>query len=86
MEIDCLLSHGMSYYMKDKTFECSDHYSTYICDECGLIANVNKEKNIACCSACNNKSNFSHINLPYASKLMWSEIMAMGLIPRFKTE
>ena len=86
MEMDCMLSHGMSYFMKDKTFECSDHYSTYICDDCGLIANVNNEKNIASCNACNNKSNFSHINLPYASKLMWYEVGSMGMQARFHTK
>ena len=83
MEVDCMLSHGMSYCLKEKLFECSDKFNVYICDSCGLISNYNQEKNIYFCNYCNNKCNFSKINLPYASKLMWYEIMTMAMIPRF---
>lgn len=86
MEVDCILAHGMSYYLKDKTFDCSDKYDTHICDNCGLIANVNIEKNIAYCKACDNKSDFSNINIPYASKLLFYEAQGMSIIPRFSTK
>jgi len=86
METDCILSHGMAYYMKDKHVECSDKFSTHVCDECGLIAVVNPEKNIAECKKCNNKSNFSEISLPYASKLLFYEVGAMGMSAKFHTK
>lgn len=86
METDCILSHGMAYYMKDKYVDCSDKFSTYVCDECGLIANVNVEKNIAHCKNCDNKSNFSNISLPYASKLLFYEVGAMGMQAKFHTK
>lgn len=86
MEVDCMLSHGMAYFLKDKLFECSDKFNVYICDDCGLICNYNEEQNIYSCNSCNNKCNFSKINLPYASKLMWYEIMTMAIIPRFYTK
>jgi DNA-directed RNA polymerase II subunit RPB2 len=86
MEVDCMLSHGMAYFLKEKLFECSDKFNVYICDNCSLISNYNSEKNIYSCNYCNNKCNFSKINLPYASKLLWYEIMTMGMIPRFYTK
>jgi DNA-directed RNA polymerase II subunit RPB2 len=86
MELDCLHAHGIAYYTQDKYIKCSDDYSTHVCDKCGLIATVNPEQNIAECKKCNNKSDFSNISLPYASKLLFSEIQGMGITTRFRTE
>ena len=86
MELDCLNAHGVAYYLQDKFVNCCDKYTTYICDSCGLIANVNTEKNISECKQCHNKSNFSHISLPYASKLLFYEIGSMGITSRFRTK
>ena len=85
MELDCLNAHGVAYYMQDKYINCSDKYHVFICDMCGLIANVNVEKNIYECKKCFNKSNFSKISLPYASKLLFYEIGGMGITTRFRT-
>ena len=85
MELDCLHAHGIAYYMQDKYIKCSDDYSTHICDKCGLIANVNPEKNISECKQCQNKSDFSQISLPYASKLLFYEASQMGVTTRFRT-
>jgi DNA-directed RNA polymerase II subunit RPB2 len=85
MELDCLNAHGIAYYMQDKYINCSDKYFVYTCDICGLIANVNIEKNIAECKKCFNKSNFSKVSLPYASKLLFYEIGSMGITTRFRT-
>ena len=52
---------------------------------CGLIANVNIKKQIADCKKCHNKSNFSKISLPYASKLLFYEVASMGITTRFRT-
>ena len=86
MELDCMHAHGMAYYTQDKFIECADKYSTYVCDNCGLIANVNVEKNIASCNACKNKSDFSQISLPYSSKLLFYEVATMGITTRFSYE
>jgi DNA-directed RNA polymerase II subunit RPB2 len=86
METDCLLSHGVASYLKEKTFECSDKFNVHVCDKCGLIVNVNVEENIHLCKKCNNKTEFSEINMPYASKLFFYEIMGLGLLPKFNTQ
>jgi len=83
METDCILSHGASYFLKEKTFECSDKFQVHICNKCGIIANVNDD--IYNCLKCDNKNDFSKINLPYATKLLFMEIAAMNVNTRFTT-
>jgi DNA-directed RNA polymerase II subunit RPB2 len=85
MEVDCLLSHGASGFLKERIFECSDMYSAYVCNQCGLLATVNPHKNIYLCNSCGNTNNFSKINLPFASKLLWQELYSLGIIPRIIT-
>lgn len=86
MEVDCLLSHGVSAFLKERTFECSDKYYVYICDKCGLLANVNVEKNIYNCNVCRNTTEFSKISLPFATKLLWQELYSMSILPKFIVE
>lgn len=83
METDCILSHGLAYFLKEKTFDCSDHYNVYICNHCGIIGIYNEKKNIYECRKCNNKSYFSKINLPYSTKLLLMEIETMNVNTKF---
>ena len=46
MERDALLSHGVSMFLKETMMERSDKYKFYISDKSGLIAIVNRDKNI----------------------------------------
>ena len=85
MEVDCLLSHGAAGFLKERIFECSDQYHAYICNKCGLIACVNPQKNIYLCNSCGNTNDFSKVNLPFASKLLWQELYSLGIIPRILT-
>ena len=85
MEVDCLLSHGTAGFLKERIFECSDKYTVYVCDKCGLIATINVEKKIFLCKPCNNTTLFSKVNLPYAAKLLWHELYSLGIIPRIIT-
>ena len=86
MEVDCLLSHGSAGFLKERIFECSDMYHSYVCNKCGLLATVNPQKNIFLCNSCGNTNDFSKINLPFASKLLWQELYSLGIIPRILTE
>lgn len=83
MEIDCILSHGMAHFLKEKTFECSDHYTVYICNYCNIISIYNEQENIYQCRKCDNKSHFSKVNLPYATKLLLMEIESMNVNTKF---
>lgn len=81
-----MVGHGTAYYMHDKTFGCSDKFETYICKKCGLIAQYNESDNYYNCNVCKNKTDFSKINLPYASKMVFYETMGMNIMPRFRAE
>ena len=86
MERDCLLSHGVSSFLKEELMEKSDKYSVHVCKECGLISPVNEEKSIYNCPSCNNSIEFSRVEIPYACKLMLQEVQTMSIAPRLITE
>jgi DNA-directed RNA polymerase II subunit RPB2 len=85
MEIECAWSHGTQQFLKERFMECSDNYRVFICKNCGLMANVNPDKNIYHCKACKNNTNFAEIRIPYACKLLIHEIQTMGIGARFIT-
>ena len=85
MERDCLISHGSASFLRDRLLINSDRYCVHICDLCGLIAQADLGKNEYLCSnpRCDgNKSKISVIEIPYAAKLLFQELMAMQIAPR----
>jgi hypothetical protein len=85
MEIECNWAHGIVHFLKERFMECSDNYRVYICKKCGMIANVNPDKNIYCCKSCKNSTHFSQIRIPYACKLLFQEIQTMSIGAKFIT-
>ena len=85
MERDCMLAHGAANFIKDRTYKCSDKYESHICNKCGMIAIYNKKKNIYLCQQCNNYTDFSKVNIPYAFKLLMQELITMNIAPRIIT-
>ena len=82
MERDCMISHGTSYFLKERMLDVSDKYSVYICNCCNLISVGNNEDNIFECKKCENYSDFTKVYIPYACKLLFQELMSMSLGPR----
>jgi DNA-directed RNA polymerase II subunit RPB2 len=85
MERDCVVAHGMAEFTKERLMECSDSFSCYSCKDCGLLAIANPEQNIWACRGCGNTTSFSHLNLPYASKLLLQELETMCIGSRLIT-
>ena len=79
MERDCMISHGASRFTKGRIYDASDAYNVFICNKCGLIARFNNKENIHYCSVCDNRTDFNYIEIPYACKLMFQELMTMNL-------
>jgi DNA-directed RNA polymerase II subunit RPB2 len=86
MERDCVVAHGMAEFTKERLMECSDAFSCYSCKDCGLMAIANPEQSIWACRGCGNTTNFSHINIPYATKLLLQELETMNIGSRLITQ
>ncbi len=89
MERDCMISHGAANFLRDKMFIDSDKFKMYICSLCGLMAIANKKKDSYYCKVCKtdntkNINSIVKIDIPYATKLLFQELMAMGIAPRIK--
>ena len=86
MERDCMIAHGTLQFLKERMLDVSDNYRMFICNICGLTAQVNPEKNIYKCRSCDNYINFSEVRLPYACKLLIQELESMSIAPRLVTK
>lgn len=90
MERDVLLAHGVSGFLLERMFHCSDEFYAFVCDHCGLIAPYADSETTPdievsrCCKPCQNYTSFSKVAIPYASKLLFQELMSMGIVPRIQ--
>ena len=85
MERDSVIGHGMAEFTKERLMECSDAFLCYSCRDCGLLAVVNEKEGIWACRGCANTTNFAHIQIPYASKLLMQELETMNISSRLIT-
>lgn len=93
MERDCILSHGMGLFLKERTMETADKYSCHVCGICGLFAQRLKKQNqkhyathndVYYCPGCRNTTDIHKTSIPYAFKLLVQEMMSMNIAPRMK--
>lgn len=91
MERDVMIAHGMSYFCKERLYDASDKYSVHICNKCGMISpfnnniNPNINMSIHCCLTCQNKTDFSKVNIPYTFKLLMQELQTINISTRLIT-
>jgi len=95
MERDCMISHGLSRFLKERMMETADAYSTWVCTECGMFAKrrllkdnkKNKRRiDIFECASCRNKTRVAKIRIPYAFKLLIQEMLSMCVAPRIRVK
>jgi DNA-directed RNA polymerase II subunit RPB2 len=96
MERDVMIAHGMTRFCKERMYEVSDKYNVHVCKKCGMIASYNDGKkgklhtsgdfSIHLCKTCDNRTEFSKIDIPYAYKLMSQELQTINIVPRIITE
>ncbi|KIY51271.1 DNA-directed RNA polymerase II, subunit 2 [Fistulina hepatica ATCC 64428] len=72
MERDCMISHGIAGFLKERLFEASDAYR------------LHKKQSFEC-RACKNKTNISQLFIPYAAKLLFQELQSMNIAARLYT-
>ena len=86
MERDCMVSHGAARFTRGRMYDASDKYQVYVCKRCGLIASYNETLHIHHCHTCDNRTDFSYVEIPYACKLLFQELGTMNVVPRVLTE
>jgi DNA-directed RNA polymerase II subunit RPB2 len=72
-ERDCVISHGVSKFLQERLFDMSDPFQMVVCNKCGMMCSKTNF-----CSVCNSSEVYP-VNFPYASKLLVSQLQAMGL-------
>ena len=95
MERDVMIAHGMSKFCRERMYNVADKYAVHVCKKCGMIATFNSGDNgimrgkqgmtIHKCSTCENYTDFSYVEVPYAYKLMSQELQAINVVPRLIT-
>ena len=95
MERDVMLAHGISRFCRERLYDVSDKYSVHVCKKCGMIAQYNDSSNsmfskfnftVHKCSVCDNMTDFSYVEVPYAFKLLAHELQTINCVPRLMTE
>jgi DNA-directed RNA polymerase II subunit RPB2 len=86
MEKDAMVSHGAAKFTRGRMYDASDKYSVFTCNKCGLIASYNDQLHIHCCKTCDNRVDFSYVEIPYACKLLFQELTTMNVVPRIMTD
>lgn len=98
MERDCVGAHGAMAFMRDRMYYSSDKYEVYVCNKCGMYAAYHEGRiqvqkpykhyidvNVHNCRMCGNRSDFTNVQMPYANKLLFQELMTMNVCPRIIT-
>lgn len=73
MERDNSIGQGTSVFLNERLFVKSDYYQTTICSGCGNFSTTSTH-----CKACDTDK-IVKVNLPFASKLLFQQLMAMSL-------
>jgi len=80
MERDSLIAHGGASFIRENFFDMSDIYQVNVCEDCGGMISAAKE-----CRVCR-KNNITRANIPYCTKLLAQELMALGVSIKISTK
>jgi intein/homing endonuclease len=70
---NCMISHGNSRFLLERLFDMSDPFKIPVCSKCG-----NMPSTTTYCSVCD-ETNIVTVPMPYACKLLFQELNAMGI-------
>ena len=86
MERDCLLAHGAAINVQERLFRISDPYQIHICQGCNAISSRDSKASIRVCKFCKTSKYIVQVDVPYACKLLYQELLSMGIFMRFQSE
>ncbi|KAB0804699.1 hypothetical protein PPYR_01669 [Photinus pyralis] len=76
MERDCLIGYGASMMLVERLMVSSDQCEVDICNHCGRLGYC------GWCNSCKSSGHVSTITMPYACKLLLTELQAMNVTAR----
>ena len=80
MERDCLIGYGATQLLLERLMVSSDAFVVNACEECGLLGYNGY------CGYCKSSKHVVKLTVPYATKLLFQELMAMQVVPRLVLE
>ncbi|PKI83324.1 Ret1p [Malassezia vespertilionis] len=80
MERDCLIGYGATQLLLERLMVSSDAFVVDVCEDCGLLGYNGY------CSYCKSPKHVVKLTVPYATKLLFQELMAMQVVPRLVLE
>lgn len=85
MERDCLIGHGAAILLRERLLEESDKYTAMVCEECGMLAEYDRNRDRYRCRVCAPKTTtINRVEMSYAFKLVLQELISLGIWPRLK--
>lgn len=94
-ENSATVAHGCARFLKERFLQLADSYLVHVCEECGFFAQRLKRadskeyisyKDAFFCPNCKNTATISKVNMPYAAKLLFQELMSMNIAVHIRTE